>query len=165
MFLQERGVISSWLAARLSLCSSTGRKSSTWPNRLAQENNRGLNNAAQKHQRTRGSNAKAAKSKGSRDGRGHRAVPAAALLRPLSCSDPAALISLDGERCFPNQSCTHRASGGRPEPLLLPRPNRGAPGTAPSAAPRAPSSGDTDLPQQGLAERGFAGETQCQSSF
>lgn len=141
MFLQERGAISSRLAARLSLCSSTGRKSSTWPNRLARENNRGLNNAAQKHQRTRGSNAKAAKSKGSRDGRGHRAVPAAALLRPLSCSDPAALISLDGERCFPNQSCTPRASGGRPEPLLPPCPNCGAPGTAPSAAPRAPAAG------------------------
>lgn len=69
-------------SSKLSLVRSTGRKLSTWPNRLAQElaeSNKEMNNAAQKQHRTPGSNAKAAKSERNTDLRRSRAVTAAGL--------------------------------------------------------------------------------------
>ena len=81
-------------SSKLSLFRSTGRKLSTWPNRLAQElaeSTREMNNAAKKQYKTPGSNAKAAKSERNRDPCRGRAVTTAKLLHDALCLDPAFL--------------------------------------------------------------------------
>lgn len=79
------------------------------------ESNREMNNAAKNQHRAPGSGAKAGKSERSR-GSQQSCSDSQALLG--SClSDPAALVSLDCKWYFPNQCCTHCASGRRQEPF------------------------------------------------